>query len=298
MSERDTSALEVAASTILRAAAPGKIKLPCAMRLAGFTDDESRIVKLQMRVRRLLRKSTIPVNVELKYGCGTVSTIGKSGDDEQPPNDPKEPETPKMALSAPSNDPKEPETTKMALSAPSKCRKRSHLSFSKHEKVEKSSSKQRLEQLTSQLATPKSQISHPQISFAAMSLSKKPPPEIENSKQRLEQLEGTVAAPKKTRRTCNQKRVYDARMIMRKEKDIKGHKLATALVSENREKAMHERQSDAAIVWEINRQHGCNLSVHTVQRSVRKGLIGDSPLRRGPFSLQRHLEITRNKLRR
>jgi hypothetical protein len=74
----DTAALEVAASTILRAAAPGKIKLPCAMRLAGFTDDESKITKLQMRVRRLLLRSDPPNKIECN-SSRTVSTIsGKS----------------------------------------------------------------------------------------------------------------------------------------------------------------------------------------------------------------------------
>jgi hypothetical protein len=59
MLERDTAALEVAASTILRAAAPRKIKIPFAMSLAGFKEEESKNSKLQMRVRR----GTPPKNI-------------------------------------------------------------------------------------------------------------------------------------------------------------------------------------------------------------------------------------------
>jgi hypothetical protein len=46
MSDRDTSTLEVAASSILRAAAPGKIKLPDAMRLAGFMQKDDKLQQL------------------------------------------------------------------------------------------------------------------------------------------------------------------------------------------------------------------------------------------------------------
>jgi hypothetical protein len=46
MSNRDTSALEVAASSILRAAAPGKINLPEAMRLAGFMHKDDKLQRL------------------------------------------------------------------------------------------------------------------------------------------------------------------------------------------------------------------------------------------------------------
>ena len=40
MSDRDTSALEVAASTILRNAAPGRAKVPFAMWMVGFIEEE------------------------------------------------------------------------------------------------------------------------------------------------------------------------------------------------------------------------------------------------------------------
>jgi hypothetical protein len=74
----------------------------------------------------------------------------------------------------------------------------------------------------------------------------------------------------------------DARMIMQKNHDRNGHKVATALVFENRKKAIEIRESDAASIRRVNLQLGCNLSVHTIQRSVKKGLIGESPLRLGP----------------
>jgi hypothetical protein len=87
-------ALEVAASNILRSAAPGNIKRPFAMRLAGFTDDESKISKLQMRVRRLLFRPTVPSDIDLNSGTGTVLTMSKSRDDKESSDTAVTPKTP------------------------------------------------------------------------------------------------------------------------------------------------------------------------------------------------------------
>jgi hypothetical protein len=210
MSDRDTTALEVAASNILRSAAPGKIRLPGAMQLAGFTADESKIAKLQMRVRRLILKSTVPSTVPstVKVNSSTVaiSTITNSVDDKTMGTSTTTDETPQTPPRAPKKI--HPQAMK-GVSPPHK-------------------------------RPPRSKPRKPKVgvlSFAAAAQSKKPPPEIQQSQQLLDKLEKEATTKvKATKRTSHQKRVHDARMIIRKEHDVKGHKLATALVAENRGK--------------------------------------------------------------
>jgi hypothetical protein len=58
-------------------------QLPFAMRLSGFTDEESKNSKLQMRVRRLLLRGTPPKNLKC-VSLPMTSTISQSAGSSSP----------------------------------------------------------------------------------------------------------------------------------------------------------------------------------------------------------------------
>ena len=61
-------------------------------------------------------------------------------------------------------------------------------------------------------------------------------------------------------------------------------KVATTLVAAHRKLPSLERKktNENAIINKVNKDFDCNLNRITVQRYVGKGLVGISPLKRGP----------------
>ena len=73
-------------------------------------------------------------------------------------------------------------------------------------------------------------------------------------------------------------------VVMLTDKEKIGMKVATTLVVAHQKIPSLERKktSKNAIINKVNKDFDCNLNRITVQRYVGKGLVGISPLKRGP----------------
>ena len=71
---------------------------------------------------------------------------------------------------------------------------------------------------------------------------------------------------------------------MQTKKEKVGMRWAKIRVNKHRSMATPERKgiTENAIVQQVNIEYDCTLAPSTVQRYVREGMIGVSPLKRGP----------------
>ena len=87
------------------------------------------------------------------------------------------------------------------------------------------------------------------------------------------------------RRTSKELQRYNAKRAAQKSRNSQAMKVATRLVEENNKlpKQDVQKRSISEIVSSTNKLFSSNISDKTVARYVRKGLIGTSPLKRGPI---------------
>jgi predicted transglutaminase-like cysteine proteinase len=89
---------------------------------------------------------------------------------------------------------------------------------------------------------------------------------------------------KKTRRSSKEVQRDDAAECKKRKKESAGMKLATQRIQENKilSPSNPKKKTQQAIVDEVNQLYGSNVNLKTVNRMVNKGLVGVSPLKRGP----------------
>jgi hypothetical protein len=89
---------------------------------------------------------------------------------------------------------------------------------------------------------------------------------------------------KKSRRTSKELQRHNALIAKAKRKDKQAMKLATKLIKENMDLPKNDpaKKSIAKIVAAVNKRFSSNISDRTASRYVRQGIIGQSPLKRGP----------------
>ena len=92
----------------------------------------------------------------------------------------------------------------------------------------------------------------------------------------------TTTSTKQQRRTSKQVQRDNASEVRGKKLNSVGMKSATKRIHQNKFLSPSKRKSHRAIVEEVNTVVGSNLNAKTVSRMVRQGLIGTSPLKRGP----------------
>ena len=92
------------------------------------------------------------------------------------------------------------------------------------------------------------------------------------------------SSEKKSRRTSKEVQRHNARVAALKSRNSTAMKAATRLIqrSRNLPDSHPAKKSNAAIVRDVNRQYNSNINVKTAGRYVRMGIIGQSPMKKGP----------------
>lgn len=90
------------------------------------------------------------------------------------------------------------------------------------------------------------------------------------------------AKGKRTRRSCRELQRENAAVILQKQRNSAAMKAATRLIKTNKELPKRERKTMGSIVSATNKKFGSNINTKTAGRYVLQGLVGTSPLKKGP----------------